>query len=138
MKNNVTVKFTSDSINESFARVCVASFISYLDPTLKTIAEIKTAVSEAVTNAIVHGYEGQRGTITMKLCIENDILSVTISDNGRGMDNVKKAMRPLYTSKPELERSGMGFTVMQSFMDSLSVKSTPNIGTSVTMTKRVI
>ena len=138
MKNNVTIKFTSDSTNESFARVCVASFISYLDPTLKTIAEVKTAVSEAVTNAIVHGYDGQRGIITMKLCLENDILSVTVSDSGRGIDNVKKAMRPLYTSKPDLERSGMGFTVMQSFMDTLSVKSVPNVGTNVTMTKKVV
>lgn len=138
MKNSVTVKFTADSINESFARVCVASFISPLDPTLKTIAEIKTAVSEAVTNAIIHGYEGQKGIVTLKIILEENTVTITVSDNGKGIENVKRATRPLYTSKPGLERSGMGFTVMKSFMDTLSVNSTVNVGTSVTMTKKVV
>ena len=138
MKNSVTVKFSSDSVNESFARVCVASFISYLDPSLKTIAEIKTAVSEAVTNAIIHGYEGQRGIVTLKITVEDNIAIITVSDKGKGIADIKEAMKPLYTSKPDLERSGMGFTVMKSFTDALAVKSTPNIGTSVIMKKRII
>ena len=138
MKNNVTLRFSSLSQNECFARIAAAAFISYLDPTLETLSDIKTAVSEAVTNSIIHGYEGGNGTVTMSMSVTDDIFSVTISDEGCGIPDIKKAMTPLYTSKPDMERSGMGFTVMETFMDTLNVNSSPGEGTVVSMTKRIV
>ena len=138
MKNNVTLRFSSLSQNECFARIAAAAFISYLDPTLETLSDIKTAVSEAVTNSIIHGYEGGNGTVTMSMSVTDDIFSVTISDEGCGIPDIKKAMTPLYTSKPDMERSGMGFTVMETFMDTLNVNSSPGECTVVSMTKRIV
>src|SRR5699024_2916622 len=131
--------FLSVSENESFARSTVAAFITQLDPTLDEINEIKTVVSEAVTNAIIHGYEGRKDQyITIKCKIEeNNEIEVSIQDQGVGMDNIAKAIEPLYTSKPHLERSGMGFTIMESFMDGLEIQSTINEGTTVIMKKQL-
>lgn len=138
MKNSVTIRFSSKSSNESFARASVAAFVSQLDPTLEVLSDIKTAVSEAVTNSIIHGYEGGRGIICMMISIDGDLVTIRICDKGKGIENIEKAMTPLFTSKPGMERSGMGFTVMENFMDSLNVKSKLGIGTSVTMTKRIL
>lgn len=137
MKNYLKAEFEAKSINESVARVIVAGFIMPCDPTVEQMADIKTAVSEAVTNAIIHGYEGHGGTVGMELELENGLLTVKIHDDGVGIDDVKKACEPLYTSKPECDRSGMGFTVMESFMDSLHIESKPMEGTTVIMTKEI-
>jgi len=138
MKNAVILRFSSLSENECFARIAAAAFVSYLDPTLETISDIKTAVSEAVTNSIIHGYEGKNGTVTMNMSITDNILTVIVSDKGCGIEDIEKAMTPMYTSKPDMERSGMGFTVMETFMDTLEVSSVPEEGTVVTMTKRIV
>ena len=138
MRNSATVKFSSLSENEGFARMAAAAFVSPLDPTLETLSDIKTAVSEAVTNAIIHGYEGSSGIVSMNMSISENIISITVSDKGRGIEDIKKAMTPLYTSKPDMERSGMGFTVLESFMDTLEVNSKPGFGTTVKMTKRIL
>lgn len=135
--NVMKIEFLSKSTNEGFARVAVASFISQLDPTIEELSEIKTAVSEAVTNCIVHGYENELGTITISAQIKNDVVTIQIKDKGRGIDNVDKAKEPLYTTKPDLERSGMGFTIMENFMDKLTVKSALGKGTTVSMSKRI-
>jgi stage II sporulation protein AB (anti-sigma F factor) len=136
-KNYMKLEFLSKSSNESFARVVVAAFASQIDPTLEEISDIKTAVSEAVTNAIIHGYEFNVGTIYLEASIEDNVLELIIKDNGRGIDDIKKAMEPFYTSKPDLERSGMGFTVMETFMDELSVESVKEVGTTVKMRKKI-
>lgn len=128
-------EFFSLSENEGLARVIVAAFISRLDPTLEEMDDVKTAVSEAVTNSIIHGYEHQSGPIRLICWIEGDVVTIRIEDDGIGISDVSKAMEPLYTSRPEEERSGMGFTMMQTFMDSLKVESAPGKGTQVTMTK---
>lgn len=133
--NQMTVEFNSVSKNESFARVVVAAFVSRLDPTLEEIADIKTAVSEAVTNSIIHGYDNQDGRIRIETNIVGDIVTVIVTDFGVGISDIDKAMEPMYTSKPELERSGMGFAFMEAFMDELFVESTPGKGTVVTMRK---
>ncbi len=133
--NQMTVEFSSVSKNESFARVVVAAFVSRLDPTLEEIADIKTAVSEAVTNSIIHGYDNQDGRIRIETNIVGDIVTVIVTDFGVGISDIDKAMEPMYTSKPELERSGMGFAFMEAFMDELFVESTPGKGTVVTMRK---
>lgn len=126
------------SKNESLARMCVAAFASQLDPTIEEISDIKSAVSEAVTNCIVHAYPNSIGEITIQLRIMNgDSLYIKIKDNGVGIADVKKAMEPLYTTSPETERAGLGFAVMESFMDKLSVKSKIGRGTTVTMVKRL-
>ena len=135
--NIMKVEFLSKSTNEGFARVAVASFVSQLDPTIEELSEIKTAVSEAVTNSIVHGYENTLGTISISAQIKGDIVTIQIKDKGKGINDVDKAKEPLYTTKPDLERSGMGFTIMESFMDKLVVKSIPGKGTTVSMTKRI-
>lgn len=135
--NSMKLEFLSKSTNESFARVAVASFISQLDPTLEELSDIKTAVSEAVTNAIVHGYEDDLGKITINVYIVGREVTIEIKDKGRGISDIAKAKEPLYTSKPELERSGMGFTIMESFMDKLTVKSICDKGTTVIMKKTV-
>lgn len=135
--NVMKVEFLSKSTNEGFARVAVSAFVSQLDPTIEELSEIKTAVSEAVTNCIVHGYENELGTITISAQIKNDVVSIQIKDKGRGIENIDKAKEPLYTTKPDLERSGMGFTIMESFMDKLTVKSIIGKGTTVSMSKRI-
>ena len=138
MENNyMKLEFLSRSNNESFSRVVVAAFASQLDPTLEELSDIKTAVSEAVTNAIIHGYEYGEGVIIIEASISGNIIEITISDTGKGIDNLAEAMEPFYTSKPNLERSGMGFTVMETFMDSLIVESIEGKGTVVKMTKHI-
>lgn len=137
MENKIEVKFSSLSKNESFARVVIAAFAAQLDPTIDEISDIKTAVSEAVTNAIIHGYgnESEEKKVILEATILDNELTVKVIDNGVGIDNVNLAMQPLYTSRPDLERSGMGFTVMETFMDSLIVESVKGEGTTVTMKK---
>lgn len=135
--NKTRIEFSSHSVNESFARMTAAAFVSYLDPAVSDIADIKTAVSEAVTNAIIHGYEGTDGIVTMEISVSERLVTFTVSDSGRGIEDVERAMMPLYTSKPDSERSGMGFTVMETFMDTLSVTSAPRRGTTVVMTKKL-
>jgi stage II sporulation protein AB (anti-sigma F factor) len=134
-QNEMKLIIPSRSQNEAFARVTVAAFAAQLDPTIEELSDVKTAVSEAVTNAIIHGYENKLGTIEIKAEINENILTVVIEDFGRGIEDIEIAKQPLYTSKPELERSGMGFTVMESFMDTLIVESRIDCGTKITMTK---
>ena len=137
MENYVTLEFLSRSSNEGFARVAAAGFAAQLDPTLDELGDIKTAVSEAVTNAIVHGYPDQLGKIVMKLkLLENNTLEITVRDWGKGIEDIQQARQPLFTTGGE-ERSGMRFTIMESFMDRLTVKSTPGRGTTVTMRRRI-
>lgn len=133
--NQMVVEFDSISKNESFARVVVAAFVTRLNPTLEEIADIKTAVSEAVTNSIIHGYENMDGKIRIETHIVEDTVTIIVTDYGVGIDNIDKAMEPMYTSKPELERSGMGFAFMEAFMDELFVESTVGKGTTITMRK---
>ena len=135
--NKVSKELMSKSQNEGFARVAVAAFVSQLDPTVEELTDVKTAVSEAVTNSIIHGYENKKeGIIKIEAIISGGEITISIEDFGRGITNVEQAMEPLYTSKPELERSGMGFTVMETFMDSLEVKSEEGKGTKVVMKKK--
>jgi stage II sporulation protein AB (anti-sigma F factor) len=133
--NEMKLEILSKSQNEAFARITVAAFAAQLDPTIDELSDVKTAVSEAVTNAIIHGYEDKLGTIIIKAMIDENLLTIEIEDFGKGIEDIETAKQPLYTSKPELERSGMGFTVMESFMDSLKVESSLNCGTRVIMTK---
>lgn len=135
--NEMKLEILSKSNNEAFARVAVAAFVSSLDPTIEEIADIKTAVSEAVTNCIIHGYEGGEGTITIKCMTFERTLIIEISDTGKGIENIDIAKEPLYTTKAELERSGMGFTIMESFMDELKVESILGLGTKITMVKKI-
>ncbi len=137
MTNQMKLEFTSKSINEGFARVAIAAFMAGMNPTMEEVADVKTAVSEAVTNAIIHGYPDTEGTVVMMAQIQDNLLQITIIDEGKGMLNVGRAMEPLYTSRPDLERSGMGFAFMQAFMDTLTVESGPNVGTRVHMTKKL-
>lgn len=136
-KNEMSLEFSSRSENESFARVVVAAFAAQLNPTLEQIADIKTAISEAVTNCIIHGYEGKEGKISLYCSIEDKLLTVVVTDHGKGIDDIAQAMEPMYTTKPEMERSGMGFSFMEAFMDDLEVTSTPGEGTVVVMTKKI-
>lgn len=134
--NEAKIRFMSRSANESFARVAAAGFFMPLDPTIEELADIKTAVSEAVTNAIVHGYREKSGQVQITLRIlEGNIAYVKVRDNGCGIADVEKAMEPMYTTVPEEERAGLGFAIMQSFMDKVKVHSTLGKGTAVTMTK---
>ena len=135
--DRIKIEFDAVSENEGFARVCVAAFATRLDPTLEEINDIKTAVSEAVTNSVIHGYNKKGGLITLTAEIEEKTLKVIIEDSGRGIDNVKKAMEPMFTTGEDDERSGMGFTFMDVFMDGLEVGSEPGRGTRVTMFKRI-
>lgn len=138
MQNNyVFIKIPSYSTNESFARAAVAAFCSSLNPTIEEISDIKTAVSEAVTNAIIHGYEDKVGEIEIQCRIKGQMVEIIIEDFGCGIINVEKAKEPLYTTKPELERSGMGFAVMETFMDELIVLSEKDVGTKVIMRKTI-
>ncbi|HOQ17175.1 MAG TPA: anti-sigma F factor [Defluviitaleaceae bacterium] len=136
-QNSMKISFLSKSQNEAFARVAVAAFVSQLDPTVEEISEIKTAVSEAVTNAIIHGYEDKEGEVLLTCTIQDNLVEITVSDRGVGIEDIEKAREPLYTSKPELERSGMGFTVMEAFMDEVEVESVKDSGTTVKMRKRL-
>ena len=135
--DKIKIEFDAVSRNESFARVCVAAFATRLDPTLDEINDIKTAVSEAVTNAVIHGYNEQGGTIMLTAMIEESELTIIISDSGRGIEDIEKAMEPMFTTGSDKERSGMGFTFMEVFMDELYVESEPGRGTTVTMKKRI-
>lgn len=138
MENYVTLEFLSRSSNEGFARVAAAGFAAQLDPTLDELGDIKTAVSEAVTNAIVHGYPDQLGKIVMKLkLLENNTLEITVRDWGKGIEDIQQARQPLFTTGGE-ERSGMGFTIMESFMTSLQVTSKPGRGTTVHMKRKIV
>ena len=154
MKNETEIIFDAISNNESFARMAVAAFVSHLNLTLDELADIKTAVSEAVTNAIIHGYENLEGygmhgdkkpfsyarnpgKVRMCCVLDDEMLHIEVSDTGKGIENIEQAMEPLYTSRPELERSGMGFSFMEAFMDELEVESEPGKGTTVRMKKKV-
>ncbi len=154
MKNEMELIFDAVSNNESFARTAVAAFVSHLNPTLEEISDIKTAVSEAVTNSIIHGYENlygygrhgevrpayqtlHQGKVKIRCILEREILHIEISDAGKGIADVDRAMEPLFTTKPELERSGMGFAFMEAFMDDLEVESAPGQGTCVRMKKKL-
>lgn len=164
MRNEMEIIFDALSDNEGFARMAVAAFIAHLNPTLEEMADIKTAVSEAVTNSIIHGYEnlygygrpgrepvcipaeegvarpGEKanpGKVRLHCILENEILHIEVIDSGKGIVDVERAMEPLYTTKPELERSGMGFAFMEAFMDDLEVESTPGKGTKVCMIKKI-
>jgi stage II sporulation protein AB (anti-sigma F factor) len=130
-------EFLSKSSNEAFARVVAASFAAQADPSIDILADIRTAVSEAVTNAIVHGYDDKEGTVVMECMLYSDRIEITIQDFGKGIDDVEQAKAPLFTSRPDLERSGMGFTVMETFMDSLEVESAPGKGTRIHMIKQL-
>lgn len=133
--NEMQVEFDGIGENEGFARVVVAAFVSQLNPTLEELGDIKVAVSEAVTNAIIHGYEKTRGKVRIHARLQENRLIIQIMDSGKGIDDVEKAMEPLFTTKPEEERSGMGFSFMEAFTDELKVESRPGEGTTVTMVK---
>lgn len=134
-ENKMELKILSKSSNESFARVAVAAFASQLDLNIEDLADIKTAVSEAVTNCIIHAYDTAEGIITIEAKLTNNSLEIEVSDRGKGIENIELAKEPLYTTKPDLERSGMGFTIMDSFMDELKVESIVGLGTKVSMKK---
>jgi stage II sporulation protein AB (anti-sigma F factor) len=136
--NRMELKFLSRSANESFARVAVAAFVAPLNPTLDELTDIKTVISEAVTNSIIHGYDQQSdGWIYLQATIVDNEVMIEIRDEGRGIENLELARQPMYTSKPELERSGMGFTIMENFVDEFSVTSILNQGTTVLLKKRI-
>lgn len=154
VKNEAEIVFDAVSSNESFARTVVAAFVSHLNLTVDEMADIKTAVSEAVTNAIIHGYEnldgyGLRGKhkpfdyalhpgkVRLYCVLEEGVLHIEVSDTGKGIENIEQAMEPLYTGRPDLERSGMGFSFMEAFMDELEVESEPDVGTTVRMKKKI-
>ncbi|GBF11559.1 anti-sigma F factor [Tepidibacillus sp. HK-1] len=132
------LQFASKSENESFARVAVAAFISQIDPTLDDLNDIKTVVSEAVTNAIIHGYDQEpNGMVEITVLLKDSIVEITIEDQGKGIEDVQEAIQPLFTTKPELERSGMGFTIMENFMDEMKVQSEVGKGTKVILRKEL-
>lgn len=137
IENEMELKFISKATNEAFARITVAAFASQLDPTIEELADIKTAVSEAVTNCIIHAYENRQGLIKINAKLNDRQIIIQISDNGKGIENVDMAKEPLYTTKPNLERSGMGFTIMESFMDSMKVESIVGLGTKITFIKTI-
>ncbi len=135
MENVMCLEFINKSENEGFARMVATAFLMSLNPTLEEIAEIKTAISEAVTNAIIHGYENTVGMVRIEGKISGNTIEFTVSDRGCGIKDIEKAREPLYTGKPELERSGMGFSIMESFMDKIEVFSSIGMGTTVKMSK---
>lgn len=137
VKNEMKLEFLSKSNNEGFARVAVACFASQMDPTIEEVADIKTAVSEAVTNSIIHAYPNGDGIVKVIAKLYEDEIEIEISDTGIGINDIEEAKEPLYTSKSGLERSGMGFTIMESFMDSLRVESIVGLGTKITMKKKI-
>lgn len=135
--NELKAEFLSKSENEGFARMIVAAFVAPLDPTIEELSDIRTAVSEAVTNAIVHGYSEKKGNVYLECSSVDDVVTVVVKDYGKGIEDVARAMEPMYTTNPDMERSGMGFTVMETFMDKIQVNSIPGVGTKVIMTKRI-
>ena len=137
MDNIMNVEFLSLSENEGFARIVAAAFATQLNPTAAELAEIKTAVSEAVTNAIIHGYENTEGTVRMEAKIHKNTIEISVIDYGWGIADIEEARKPLFTGKPELERSGMGFSIMESFMDNVKIISSLGEGTTVKMTKTI-
>lgn len=138
MQNEMEIRFLSLSPNEGFARAVASSFAAQMNPGLEELSDIRTAVSEAVTNAIIHGYEQRPDRfVTMRITIDGDELTIVVRDDGCGIGDVELARKPFYTSKPELERSGMGFSVMEAFMDAVTVESAVGSGTTVTMRKRI-
>ena len=146
LKNEMHLTFDAISVNEAFARIAVAAFGKPLNPTIEEISDIKTAVSEAVTNAIIHGYDAEYESenpseempqIYMRCLIEEDVLLVEVKDTGKGIENIEQAMEPLFTTKPDMDRSGMGFAFMEAFMDDLEVISVPGMGTTVQMKKKL-
>lgn len=137
LKNEMKMEFQAVSSNEGFARVAVGAFIAEMNPTVDELADIKTAVSEAVTNCIIHGYEQKGGSIWIQCVIEGSRVEISITDTGKGIRDIEQAKEPLFTTKPELERSGMGFAFMEAFMDELEVLSKPGEGTCVIMRKNI-
>lgn len=146
MKNKMSMSFDAISVNEAFARIAVAAFIAPLNPTIEEISDIKTAVSEAVTNAVIHGYDEEflrekpesiEKPVYLRCMLEEDVLLVEVQDQGKGIENIDKAMEPLFTTKPEMDRSGMGFAFMEAFMDDLEVISSPWHGTLIRMKKKI-
>lgn len=137
MRNRMKLELEARPENEGFARVAVAAFITSLNPTMEEISDVKTAVSEAVTNAVIHAYEEKGGTIVIRCDLEGELLHMEIEDFGKGIENVEQAMEPLFTTRPDLERSGMGFAFMEAFMDGLEVESVPGKGTVVIMEKKL-
>ncbi|MBU8907869.1 anti-sigma F factor [Desertibacillus haloalkaliphilus] len=138
MKNVMNLAFSALSQNESFARVTVGSFVAQLDPTMDELTEIKTVVSEAVTNAIIHGYHNQpEGMVYITVTLDQGVIELTIKDEGIGIADIDEARQPLYTTKPELERSGMGFTIMENFMDEVKVVSEAMMGTTIYLRKHL-
>lgn len=146
LRNEMEITFDAISVNEAFARVAVAAFVTPLNPTMEEVSDIKTAVSEAVTNAIIHGYDSEfdrenhreeKNQVYLHCIIEDDVLEVEVRDKGKGIENIEQAMEPLFTTKPELDRSGMGFAFMEAFMDDLEVISEPGCGTVVLMKKKL-
>ncbi len=135
-KKEIRLEFDAISENEALARVVIAAFLTQLDPTLEELQDVKTAVSEAVTNAIIHAYQENGGKIVMYAALEKDEVEIRIEDFGVGIENVKKAMEPLFTTSPETERAGMGFAFMEAFMDKLEVESTVGVGTKICMRKK--
>lgn len=136
-KTEITFEFDSSSENESLARTVVAAFLARLDPTMEELADVKTAVSEAVTNAIIHGYDGAPGKVKIHSWIEDTTIWIEVSDQGVGIPDVSRAMEPLYTTRPEMERSGMGFAFMEAFMDELNVETKVGEGTTIRMKKKI-
>ncbi|WP_053367015.1 anti-sigma F factor [Bacillus sp. FJAT-27245] len=138
MRNEMSLQFSALSQNESFARVTVAAFIAQLDPTMDQLTEIKTVVSEAVTNAIIHGYDNDpNGIVYIDVAIEAETVEITIKDKGNGIADIEEARQPLFTTKPELERSGMGFTIMENFMDEVDIQSERGKGTEIRLRKNL-
>lgn len=136
-KNEMYISFDARSVNEGFARVAVAAFLTEADPTLDEIADIKTAVSEAVTNAIIHGYESPEEKVELSCRVQGNEVEITVKDHGCGIPDVEKGREPFYTTKPQLERSGMGFAFMEAFMDRVEVISSVGNGTTVIMQKKI-
>lgn len=136
-KNEMNLRFDARSVNEGFARVAVAAFITEMNPTLDEVADVKTAVSEAVTNAIIHGYDSPEEKVELLCKIDGNVVEIIVADTGKGIPDVGKAMEPFYTTKPELERSGMGFAFMEAFMDEVRVDSVVGKGTRVWMRKKI-
>ena len=135
--NEMELGFLSKSNNEAFARITVAAFAAQLDPTIEELADIKTAVSEAVTNSIIHGYEDKEGIVKVKAKLLENTIEIEVTDSGKGIEDIELARKPLYTTKGNLERSGMGFTIMESFMDEVDISSVVGIGTRITMKKTI-
>ncbi len=136
-ENEMKLEILSKSNNEAFARITVGAFAAQLDPTIEELADIKTAVSEAVTNSIVHAYDNTEGIVKIRCTLYLNEIEIEISDTGKGIENIEIAKQPLYSSKPNMERSGMGFTIMESFMDDVKIESIVGLGTKITMKKMI-